>query len=66
MVACDICQKKVKKSWLKLHKMHVHSTEKNHLCEECGKSFALKSNATDELSSYNLFDYTTLFDCQDN
>ncbi len=43
-VACDVCNKLFKKSWIRQHKLQCHATERNHLCDECGRSYALKSN----------------------
>ena len=40
-VPCDVCNKMVKKSWLKRHKLVLHSHDRPHLCEECGRTFVM-------------------------
>ena len=42
MVPCEVCNKLIKQSWMKRHLLIAHSVERNHLCDECGRTFVLK------------------------
>ena len=43
-VPCTVCNKPIKRSWLKQHMVILHSEEKNHLCDECGRTFVIKGS----------------------
>ena len=42
---CHICKKQVDQYQLKIHEK-VHLTEKNHVCDTCGKEFSKKDHLT--------------------
>jgi Zinc finger, C2H2 type len=47
---CKICSKSFKKHrYLSNHMIHMHSSSKDYLCNECGKAFASKSSLKEHL-----------------
>uniref|UniRef100_A0A0P4ZLW2 Zinc finger protein n=1 Tax=Daphnia magna TaxID=35525 RepID=A0A0P4ZLW2_9CRUS len=42
-VPCTVCNKLIKKTWLKQHMVILHTEERNHLCDECGRTFVIKA-----------------------
>lgn len=60
-VPCDVCNKMVKKSWLKRHKLVLHSHDRPHLCEECGRTFVMQGINQSDLNKILLCSYSDVY-----